>query len=76
MFPDDQVTQNCGKEIVMSENVTDYDGDDAEDVQAALERQTDDGKGDDEPGESDFQGFATEGVENDDESNDENGDQA
>lgn len=60
----------------MSENVTDYDGDDAEDVQAALERQTDDGKGDDEPGESDFQGFATEGVENDDESNDENGDQA
>ena len=60
----------------MSENVTDYDGDDAEDVQAALERETDDGKGDDEPGESDFQGFATEGVENDDESNDENGDQA
>lgn len=33
------------------------------DVKRALERKTDDGKGDEDPGPSDFQGFATEGVE-------------
>lgn len=33
------------------------------DVDQALERETHDGKGDDEPGESDFKGYATEGVE-------------
>jgi|SRR5215211_105870 len=33
------------------------------DVKRALARQTDDGKGDDDPGDSDFESFATEGVE-------------
>lgn len=33
------------------------------DVKRALERETQDGKGDTDPGPSDFQGFATEGVE-------------
>lgn len=36
---------------------------DEEDVAAALERETDDGPGDEEPGEGDFQSYATEGVE-------------
>lgn len=34
------------------------------DVPAALERETQDGKGDDQVPEADFQSFATEGVEN------------
>ena len=33
------------------------------DVQRALERETQDGKGDEDPGPSDFISFATEGVE-------------
>lgn len=33
------------------------------DVQRALDRKTDDGKGDEDPGESDWNGYATEGVE-------------
>jgi hypothetical protein len=33
------------------------------DVSRALQRETHDGKGDEEPGESDWQGYATEGVE-------------
>lgn len=36
---------------------------DEEDVAAALERTTQDGKGDEDPGPSDWQGYATEGVE-------------
>jgi hypothetical protein len=36
---------------------------DRTDVKSALKRETDDGKGDEEPGESDFAGYATEGVE-------------
>lgn len=36
---------------------------DEEDVQAALERETDDGKGEGEVPASDFVSFATEGVE-------------
>lgn len=47
----------------MTDNPTDYTGDDAEDVKNALERQTHDGPGDEQPGDSDFKGFATEGVE-------------
>lgn len=34
-----------------------------EDVQQALNRSTQDGKGDEDPGESDWNGYATEGVE-------------
>jgi len=33
------------------------------DVHRALERETDDGKGDEDPGPSDWNGYATEGVE-------------
>lgn len=33
------------------------------DVDRALERETQDGKGDEDPGPSDWNGFATEGVE-------------
>jgi hypothetical protein len=33
------------------------------DVQRALEKETQDGKGDEDPGPSDFLGFATDGVE-------------
>ena len=33
------------------------------DVERALDRETQDGKGDEDPGPSDFQGFATEDVE-------------
>lgn len=33
------------------------------DVGRALQRETHDGKGEEDPGESDWQGFATEGVE-------------
>lgn len=33
------------------------------DVKRALERETQDGKGSEDPGPSDFQGFATDGVE-------------
>lgn len=35
------------------------------DVERALARETQDGPGDEEPGPSDFQGFATDGVEED-----------
>lgn len=38
---------------------------DETDVPAALERITSDGPGEGDPGPSDFQGFATEGVEKD-----------
>lgn len=34
-----------------------------DDVKRALERETQDGKGDEDPGPSDWNGFATEGVE-------------
>lgn len=56
----------------MGEHTLEYDGEDAEDVKNALKRETDDGAGDTEPGESDFKGFATDGVENEtgDETND------
>lgn len=37
------------------------------DVKRALQRSTDDGKGDEDPGESDFISYATEGVEREDE---------
>jgi hypothetical protein len=33
------------------------------DVSRALQRETQDGKGDEDPGDSDWQGYATEGVE-------------
>jgi hypothetical protein len=36
------------------------------DIKRALARETQDGKGDEEPPLSDFQGFATEGVEKED----------
>jgi hypothetical protein len=36
---------------------------DETDVENALERQTDDGKGDDDPDEGDFDSYATDGVE-------------
>jgi hypothetical protein len=36
------------------------------DIKRALERETQDGKGDEDPGPSDFQGFATDGVEKED----------
>lgn len=36
------------------------------DIKRALDRETQDGKGDEDPGPSDFQGFATEGVEKED----------
>jgi hypothetical protein len=39
---------------------------DDEDVAAALQRTTQDGKGDEDPGESDWQGYATDGVEAED----------
>lgn len=35
------------------------------DVERALARETQDGKGDEDPGPSDWNGFATEGVEED-----------
>lgn len=34
-----------------------------EDVEHALQRETHDGKGEEDPGESDWNGYATEGVE-------------
>lgn len=36
---------------------------DKKDVAAALKRETQDGKGDEDPGPSDWNGYATEGVE-------------
>jgi hypothetical protein len=36
-----------------------------DDVENALQRETQDGKGDDDPGESDWKGYATENVEAD-----------
>lgn len=45
------------------ENVEGAKHRDDTDVEAALQRETDDGKGENEPGETDFQGYATEGVE-------------
>jgi hypothetical protein len=36
------------------------------DIKRALERETQDGKGDEDPGPSDFQGFATQGGEKED----------
>lgn len=52
----------------MSEQIGESGGATAEnfdetDVPNALERHTDDGQGEDEPGEGDFESYATDGVE-------------
>jgi hypothetical protein len=47
----------------MDEQQSNIENFDEEDVAAALERDTDDGPGDEEPAETDFQSYATEGVE-------------
>jgi hypothetical protein len=51
------------KEKKMTDDTQSSEHYDEEDVAAALERETDDGPGDEEPGEGDFQSYATEGVE-------------
>jgi hypothetical protein len=54
------------KEKMMDEQKSVPENYDEEDVAAALERETDDGPGDDDPGEGDFNSYATENVEKED----------
>lgn len=47
----------------MTDDIQSAEHYDEEDVAAALERETDDGPGEENPGEGDFQSYATENVE-------------
>jgi hypothetical protein len=51
------------KEKKMTDDTQSAEHYDEEDVAAALERETEDGPGDEESGESDFHSYATENVE-------------
>lgn len=57
-------TQNCGEENPVSENdEQDPELNELQDIEDILNRETADGPGDDEAPPADFESFATEGVE-------------
>lgn len=56
----------ASRQTVEPDPASTEDFDEAEEIKRALARETHDGKGDEDPGESDWVSYATDGVEVDD----------